>query len=560
MSRVQALPRIHRLPQQLAHQIAAGEVVERPASVIKELLENAIDAGARQIRIDVDRGGIARMRVADNGHGIHPDDLELLLERHSTSKLHEQADLSCLQTLGFRGEALGAIASVSRFTIHTATDDSGRGMGLCNTVDAGVSITPVARRRGTTVEVHELFYNTPARRKFLRSEWTEYQHIQNVIRHIVLSHFEVSFTVYHNNRRVMQHPPASPDYEQRVAGILGKAFTEKARAVDFSDGDLRLWGWLGDPEQARNRSDQQYVYLNGRAVRDQQVSHAIRIAYADAVYPGRYPGYVLYLEMAPQLADINVHPAKYEVRFSRARDVHDFIHAAVSRGLDTALRSTTATIMKPGSTVLSGNDTAVNETTTLYTPRDNIPAESNAYTALGSFRCVVHERFVIFENAAGMTLLDMHAARIRLAETALAAIEHGEIPVCKPLLFPLTISCPAQQLERIEAQMSLFNRYGIGLVRQGPEHLALRSLPTFMKQAEPELLLNDLVAAIRCNQADSGRIAGTLMKHINDRSCAPGEADIRSLVADVAGEEPASSNPPLWRQLDDSALAALLSG
>ncbi|PIE43554.1 MAG: DNA mismatch repair endonuclease MutL [Gammaproteobacteria bacterium] len=328
--------RIHELSPRLANQIAAGEVVERPASVLKELLENAIDAGARNISVEVEHGGVKLIRVRDDGDGIHQDDLALSLSRHATSKINELDDLEAVATLGFRGEALASIGSVSRLTLTSRR----RGAETAFQVQAegrsqGCRISPAAHNDGTTAEVRDLFYNTPARRKFLKTEKTEFGHIEEVLKRQALSSFEVGFSLSHNQRVMHNLMPASTprDKERRVSAICGKPFAESAITVDVEASGLKLYGWVALPTFSRSQADLQYFFVNGRAIRDKLVAHAIRQAYKDVLYHGRHPAFLLYLELDPATVDVNVHPTKHEVRFRDSRMVHDFIFRSLYRAL-----------------------------------------------------------------------------------------------------------------------------------------------------------------------------------------------------------------------------------
>ncbi|NIP72757.1 MAG: DNA mismatch repair endonuclease MutL, partial [Gammaproteobacteria bacterium] len=323
---------IQRLPSQLINQIAAGEVIERPASVVKELLENSLDAGARRIEVDVEQGGKLRMRVRDDGCGIPRDELVLALSRHATSKIASLEDLERVTSMGFRGEALPSIGSVSRLTLtsRAAGEEQAWRVETDCGGDAGES-RPAAHPPGTTVEVADLFYNTPARRKFLRTDKTELAHIEAMVRRIAMGRFDVSFRLGHNCRRVCELPAATGEDAQcrRVRQLLGSEFMDHAVHLDFEAAGLRLRGWLGLPTFSRAQADRQYFFVNGRMVRDRLVAHAVRQAYQDVLYHGRQPAYVLYLELDPKLVDVNAHPAKYEVRFREGRMVHDFLFHTV---------------------------------------------------------------------------------------------------------------------------------------------------------------------------------------------------------------------------------------
>ncbi len=346
------MPNIHLLNSRLANQIAAGEVVERPASLVKELLENSLDAGASVIDIDVEQGGVKRVQVRDNGSGIDRDELALALSRHATSKIQNLDDLESVETLGFRGEALASIASVSKLTLTSNTQSQGPGWRV-NTAgpDMAANIEPAPHARGTTVEVRDLFFNTPARRKFLRKEKTEFNRLDDVVRRMALSHFGVTITLRNNGKVVRQYRSVDnllenssenvAEQERRVAAICGKAFMEQARFVeikrdiepDVEHSRLHLRGWLGSPQLSRSQADQQYFFVNGRTVRDRVVTHAVRQAYRDVMYHNRHAACVLFLDLPAADVDVNVHPTKHEVRFRESRAVHDFLYSALHRAV-----------------------------------------------------------------------------------------------------------------------------------------------------------------------------------------------------------------------------------
>jgi DNA mismatch repair protein MutL len=328
--------RIQLLSPRLANQIAAGEVVERPASVAKELLENSLDAGARRIDVDVEQGGIKLLRIRDDGNGIPSEDLPLALERHATSKIYNLDELEHVASLGFRGEALASISSVSRLTLTSRHVDADKAWQVeTEGREMHSTIKPAAHPQGTTVEVRDLFFNTPARRKFLRAEKTEFDHLQEVIKRLALARFDVSFNLRHNGKSILALREATDDISQarRVAAVCGPNFLEQALPVQNERGELRLWGWVGMPTFSRSQADLQYFYVNGRMVRDKLVAHAIRQAYRDVLYNGRHPAFVLFLELDPGVVDVNVHPTKHEVRFRDTRMVHDFLYGTLHRAL-----------------------------------------------------------------------------------------------------------------------------------------------------------------------------------------------------------------------------------
>ena len=327
---------IRLLDNRLANQIAAGEVVERPSSVVKELLENSLDAGAEKLAVEVESGGAKLIRIRDDGHGISHNDLSLALSRHATSKISELEDLEGVATLGFRGEALASISSVSRLTLTSCTEKQDTGWAVqVEGRDMMAQLNPTPHPRGTTVEVKDLFFNTPARRKFSRTEKTEFSHLEEVVKRLALSRFDVGFTLRHNQRSIHQLRPAKTDAEKnrRVASLCGPKFIENAVCVDAEASGFRLWGWVGLPTFSRASADLQYFFVNDRVIRDRLVAHAVRQAYRDVLYGGRHPTFVLYLELDPAMVDVNVHPTKHEVRFRDGRTVHNFLFSTLSRAL-----------------------------------------------------------------------------------------------------------------------------------------------------------------------------------------------------------------------------------
>lgn len=330
------MSKIQKLSARLANQIAAGEVVERPASVVKELLENALDAGCDKVQVTIEGGGTKRISIRDNGYGIDKDDLPLALSRHATSKIISLDDLESVATLGFRGEALASISSVSRLQLSSKTDQADEAWVVeTEGRDMAANISPAAHNRGTTVEVRDLFFNTPARRKFLRTEKTEFNHLEEVVKRQALGRFDVGFELNHNGKPVHSLRPAITlrDREQRVASLCGKPFMENAVEIDVAATGLKLWGWVALPTFSRSQADLQYFFVNGRVIRDRLVSHAVKQAYRDVLYHGRHPAFVLYLELDPALVDVNVHPTKHEVRFRDGRLVHDFIFRSLHKAL-----------------------------------------------------------------------------------------------------------------------------------------------------------------------------------------------------------------------------------
>jgi DNA mismatch repair protein MutL len=348
--------RINLLSPRLANQIAAGEVVERPASVVKELLENSLDAGASQLDIDVEQGGVRRIKIRDNGTGIMKEDLSLALSRHATSKIITLDDLEAVRTLGFRGEALASISSVSRMHLTSQAEGETEAWRVeAEGKDMAAAIRPASHPEGTTIDVCDLFFNTPARRKFLRTEKTEFTHLEEVVKRLALSRYETGFRLSHNGKQVYDLRPVTDQLhaEHRLATLLGKKFIENSLTLDVEAAGLRLWGWIGLPTFSRSQADLQYFFVNGRVVKDKLVAHAVRQAYRDVLYNGRHPTFVLYLELDPATVDVNVHPTKHEVRFRDGRLVHDFLFSRIHKAIaDVRPESDAApTGMQGGSTV-----------------------------------------------------------------------------------------------------------------------------------------------------------------------------------------------------------------
>jgi len=533
-----SLSRIFLLPTQLANQIAAGEVVERPSSVVKELLENSLDAGARRIDLDVEEGGARLIRIRDDGQGIHHDDLALALSRHATSKIRSFDDLTTVNSLGFRGEALPSISSVSRLSLASRTPGAERGWRLDN--QGAAEPAPVAHPPGTTVEVRDLFFNTPARRKFLRTERTEFSHLEEVVKRIALSRFDVGLQLRHGGRVVHALPAAAAEQERtrRVAALCGENFTDNAVMVDFEVGELRLWGWIGLPTFSRSQADMQYFYVNGRMVRDKLVAHAIRQAYQDVLYHGRHPAFVLYLELPPQEVDVNVHPTKHEVRFREGRRVHDFLF----RGLHDALAQ-----VRPGVAVAAGMD---EEVATRQTPvaavhrtaafaarpatQSAIPLQVReqiaAYAALhpepqvrdesrqdegehplGYAIAQLHGVYILAENSEGLIVVDMHAAHERIAyERLKQAHTEGEI-VSQPLLVPVSLTVTPQEASLAEEHDALFSELGLEVNRIGPDSLAIRQIPALLRDADAAQLVRDVLADLNTHGTSS-----RVREHINE--------------------------------------------
>lgn len=525
-------PRIRLLPDTLANQIAAGEVVERPASVVKELVENALDAGARRIDIDLEEGGARLVRVRDDGGGIAPEELALAVQRHATSKIATLDDLEAVATLGFRGEALPSIASVSRFRIASrrAIDAHGHALEVeGGRVDAPA---PAAQAEGTTVEVRDLFFNVPARRKFMRAERTELSHIEEWLRSLALARPDVELRLSHNGKATRRYRGGEDALiaDDRLLQTLGEEFTRNAITVDHEAAGLTLRGWIAQPAYNRPSADQQYLYVNGRSVRDRSIAHAVKMAYADVLYHGRQPAYVLFLGLDPRRVDVNVHPAKHEVRFRDARLVHDFVY----RTLREALAQTRAGMAAAPSGHAVGDAASmaypevasgmafdryprpqvalglsVADAPAAYAslyggggtesqmepvrPAQSLP-EGGEVPPLGYAIAQLHGIHILAENADGLIVVDMHAAHERINYEKLKAAFDGEGLRLQPLLVPIPVAVSLREAELVEREGDALQQLGFEVVRSGEQSLLLRAVPALLAQGDPQALLRDVLA------------------------------------------------------------------
>ena len=514
---------IQILPSRLINQIAAGEVIERPASVVKELLENSIDAGARSIDINIENGGRQRIRVRDDGSGIPRDELSLALSRHATSKIASLEDLERIGSLGFRGKALPSIASVSRLQLSSCSAGAETGWTVQGDgSDQSLTAAPVAHPRGTTVDVRDLFFNTPARRKFMRTDTTEYKHIETVVQRIALSSFPVAFTLQHNQRTVL-HLPAAPGLEaqeRRVADLCGKAFMEQALHIEHAAAGLKLHGWVALPTFSRSQPDLQYFYVNNRMVRDKLVTHAVRQAYQDVLFHGRHPAYVLFLEIDPATVDVNAHPTKYEVRFRDSRLVHDFLFRTLHEALAQVRPSPDQPVPQPAQSVAAlpldrAHGTAPAQSGLRFDVREQIgryaalhpvapqtAAASPTSTAdagvddfpLGFALAQLHGVYILAQNAAGLVVVDMHAAHERITYEQLKQAQVGEGIRSQPLLVPLRLDVSAREADACEVQQEAFRELGLDIDRLGREQIVVRAIPALLHNADIGALVRDVLA------------------------------------------------------------------
>ena len=523
---------IRPLPDQLISQIAAGEVIERPSAVVKELLENALDAGATQITIRLEAGGVKRIAITDNGCGIPPEQLPLSLARHATSKIASLVDLENVTTLGFRGEALASIASVSQLTLTSRSETQSHAWQISG--HAPDKVAPASGAQGTVIDVQDLYFNTPARRKFLKTEQTEFGHCAEVVRRIALARPDVRFTLSHNGKTVDHWQESA--LEQRSAHILGDEFAQARLPLEEAAGPLSLHGFVGLPTAARSRADAQYFYVNGRFVRDKLLTHAVRSAYQDVLHGDRFPSYVLRLDLDPALVDVNVHPSKIEVRFRDSRAVHQFVFHAVSRTLARTSATAQGTAPAPmpaasGALPWIQNQPrqaslGVAQNTFSYgemfrgTLSSQAPSPLAAYSSnlsnlsgnsgspvandaendefpLGFALAQLHGVFVLAQNRAGLVLVDMHAAHERiLYEQFKLALQSDSVQL-QPLLIPVTLIADPVEIGTVEENSDVLTALGFDMAVLSPTTLAIRAIPALLADSDAQALARDILRDIR---------------------------------------------------------------
>ena len=593
---------IKQLPPHLVNQIAAGEVVERPASVVKELLENSIDAGSKKIEIDIEQGGVKRIRIRDDGKGIPKDELSLALSRHATSKISSLDDLEQVMSLGFRGEALPSIASVSRMTVSSKTEGDEQGWTLTDDGQEDFDEpAPIAHAEGTTIDVRDLFYNVPARRKFLKTENTEFKHLSEVVKKISLSNFQIGITLRHGNRNVLSLQPAKDraGADRRVAEICGPAFMEQSLYLDFEAAGLKLWGWVGLPTFSRSQADLQYFYVNGRIIKDRVVTHAVRQAYSDVLFHGRHPAYVLFLELAPEKVDVNAHPTKHEVRFRDARLVHDFLYRTLHQALADvrpneieenrpelpdnmsrrqydaeAIRSQQSLsipVEQTQSMFGQSNSETPNNFARGYTPthaagqvadqmavynRLHEPSENSTASRpapladkfydklsthvnsslsvddsndtdnkdkggippLGFAVAQLHGIYILAENAEGLVVVDMHAAHERITYEYLKKSMSQDSIRSQPMLVPASLAVSQKEGDCAEEFAETFQQLGFELNRLAPEKLAIRAVPSLLKESNVEQLVRDVLSDL-LEHGSSERIQQEMNEILSTMAC-----------------------------------------
>jgi DNA mismatch repair protein MutL len=528
---------IQQLPSHLINQIAAGEVVERPASVVKELVENSLDAGAQAVQIDIVAGGQKLIRIRDDGKGINKAELELALSRHATSKISSLDDLEAVASLGFRGEALPSIASVARLTLCSRSLEEGSAWQV--EADSGKisSPAPAAHPQGTTVEVHDLFYNTPARRRFLRTERTEFGHVEKWIRRLALSRPEIAFTLTHNQRTLLQLAAAKDEDAQRhrVAKICGDAFAEQCVYIEREVEGIALAGWIALPTFNRSQPDLQYWFVNGRSISDKTLAHAVRHAYRDVLFHGRYPAYVLNLTMDPKGVDANAHPAKHEVRFRDGRRVHGVVSQAVEVALKdtrpgghdvTPIPMTRNTVFNQGTMPLphGPSPSAVRDTLAAYRSMATAPSladiaeQATEVPPLGFAVAQLGGVYILAENRDGLVVVDMHAAHERITYEKLKQSYDDRALVRQPLLVPETISVAESEADLVEHAGAALEQLGLVVDRSGPTTLTVREVPALLRNADVESLLRDVLADLS-ESGHSNRVDDTSDDFLSTMAC-----------------------------------------
>lgn len=546
---------IEQLPSYLADQIAAGEVVERPASVVKELLENALDSGASSIEVLIEEGGEKSIVIVDNGTGIPKEELFLAVSRHATSKIKTGEDLAAVMTLGFRGEALASISSVSRFEISSRHETDKAAWQLNSEGEGAWSdLKPAAGKVGTRVSVTDLFFNTPARKKFLRAAKTEFTHIDQLVKRVMLSRPEVSFKLVHN-QKVVRHVYAVTDENsltKRLTQLMGLPFVQQSFDIRYEAQDIKLTGWVGQPTFNRSQTDMQYLFVNGRIVRDRLLSYAVKQAYADVLYNGRHPAYLLFLEIPNDLVDVNVHPSKYEVRFANGRWVYDFLrrsvresvatpvvaesgsgaqlngaqapfannpHSFSSKGLSQIDVQTAMAFQQPNDSLYGSSDAPLGRAS-----YQGVPAENQAFNGglqsvidqrrqgsivseptaeyegqgdmprLGFAKAQIHGVYILAENQHGLVLVDMHAAHERVVYERFKKQWVNDRLISQPLLVPIAMALDASQVAVWQLNEEGFTKLGFSIELLGPEQLKVTAVPALLVKSDVVGLLNDMIS------------------------------------------------------------------
>lgn len=584
---------IRKLPSHLINQIAAGEVVERPASVVKELVENSLDAGADRIRVEVEQGGVRRIRVSDNGGGIARDELALALSAHATSKIASLDDLEEVASLGFRGEALASIASVSRLRLASRPADQDDGLELDSEGGQISEPRPVGMPAGTIIEIRDLFYNVPARRKFVRTERTEFNHIDELVRRLALANMAAGFELIHNGRAVRRLPPVvdANEWVRRVGEVCGEAFVDHALELEREHAGMVLSGWVARPSFSRSQADQQFFFVNGRLVRDRLVAHAVRQAYRDVLFHGRHPAFVLRLQIDPRRVDVNVHPQKTEVRFRDGRLVHDFLFSTINHALaDTRPgQSKGAPAVVPGGGLspsaqngsgfgagrpaqsglgLSVADQLARYSSLVRSDSQNAanptPADGTDVPPLGFAVAQIHGVFVLAENADGLVVVDMHAAHERIVYEQFKQSWAEQRVRSQRLLVPEKLAVSRREASALETHGGGLDRLGFELDLAGPEAVMVRAVPSLLANSDPLGLVRDLLADL-VELGRSERIESSIDALLSTMACHGSVRANRRLTIDEMNRllrdmertersDQCNHGRPTWVQLDMKSL------
>jgi len=556
---------IRVLPDLLVSQIAAGEVVERPASVLKELIENSVDAGASAITVTLDEGGMRRVQVEDDGEGIAREDLPLALARHATSKIRSLGDLEGVATMGFRGEALASIASVSRVSIASRAGHAPHGASITAEGAQLGEVTPAARAQGTTVSVADLYFNTPARRKFLRTEATELGHCDEAFRRVALARCDVAFTLKHNGR-VSRHLRAQA-LAERAALLLGDELIAASVPIEARGGGLALSGLAGLPQAARPRAEAQYFFVNGRFVRDRVLSHAVREAYSQLLHGDRQPAYVLFLELDPRAVDVNVHPAKTEVRFRDSRAVHQFVKHALERALSPSAAEAPVSYANIAAPIFTGGQQqsfGLAQPVAAYSAfmGSALPAalpQAEKAPPLGYALAQLHGVYILAQNEAGLVLVDMHAAHERIVMEKLKRNLDAGAVQRQALLVPAVLSAEALDIATAEENREVLERLGLELAVSGPNELSVRAVPAALAAGDIPALTRDVLREIRefggseALSARQNELLATMACHAAVRAHrALTVAEMNALLREMEETERSGScnhGRPTWYQL-----------
>ena len=581
---------IKPLPDHLVNQIAAGEVVERPSSVVKELVENSLDAGARHVKVILEQGGRQSIRIIDDGAGMAKDELPLALRRHATSKIASLEDLEQVATMGFRGEALPSIASVSRMDLSSKSRQEDHGWSVAVRRGEIGEAEPSAVQRGTRIRVEDLFYNVPARRKFLRAERTEFNHVDQLLRRFALARFDVGFELEHNGKSISALPPAEEKASQelRLKRVMGREFLENAIRIDDERGGIRLHGWVAEPRYNRARADRQFFFVNGRAISDRVVAHAVRSAFKDVLFHGRHPAFVLYLDIPPQAVDVNVHPQKHEVRFRDSRMVHDFIYSTLHR----ALADTGSGSLRPGADLVkedvfsgvspgqAGMALPVRDQLASYArviapgpgvsgQATELPEESGEQDIppLGFALAQLHGVYILSQNQDGLVLTDMHAAHERITYEQLKTRHEAGGIKRQRMLVPLDVTLSESEAGLAEDRSEDLADLGLVVDRSGPESVVVREVPALLARTDAAQLLRDVLSDIGA-MGGSQRVEEEVNELLSTMACHGSVRanrqlnlpEMNALLRDMEATERSghcNHGRPTWIQLDMATLDRL---